>query len=166
VIIPPMSVSGLLPIVAMAGVGALLLLSRLYAQDARVTRTTRSRILALVVVVFGACCVAGAGTALQIAQIGLAGTPPPRVFGTVGRLVGVTLAIAMWPLARRKIERAALFTFVIGAGASGLIGLGLRSGVLDAARALYHLLMFACGAVLAVVFAAGLVTAGAANRER
>jgi hypothetical protein len=32
---------------------------------------------------------------LQIAGIGLVGTPPPTVFGTVGPLVGVTLAIAL-----------------------------------------------------------------------
>ena len=154
-----------LPVIALAGVGVLLLLMRLHAQDAGLTMPTRIGILALVVAVFGACCVAGAGTALQIAHIGLAGTPPPTTFGAVGRLVGVVVAIALWPLARRHIERATILTFVVGAGASGLIGLGLRSGVLDAARAIYHLLMFACGAIVAAGFAAGLAN-GTASRER
>ena len=35
------------------------------------------------------------GHGIQIAGIGLVGTPPPTVFGTVGPLVGVTLAIAL-----------------------------------------------------------------------
>jgi hypothetical protein len=160
-----MNTSDLLPVIALAGVGVLFLLMRLYAQDARLSRTTRSGILVLVVAVFGACCVAGAGTALQIARIGLAGTPPPTMFGTVGRLGGVVVAMALWPLARRNIERATIFTFVVGAGASGLIGLGLRSGVLDAARAIYHLLMFACGAIVAAGFAASLAS-GTVSRER
>lgn len=135
----------------MAGVGLVFLLMRVYADDARVTRTTRGGILALVVAVFAACCVAAAGTALQIAKIGLAGTPPPTTVGAIARLVGVMIAITLWPLARRLTERAALFTFVVGAGASALIGIGLHSGVLDAARALYHLLMFVCGAILAAL---------------
>jgi hypothetical protein len=143
-----MSVSGLLPVIAIAAVGGLFLLRRRYAQDVRPVPMNRRGMLALVVAVFAACCVAGAGTALQIAHSGLAGTPPPTLFGAVGRL----------------IERATLLTFVVGAGASGLIGLGLRSGVLDAARAIYHLLMFACGAILAAGFAVALAN-GAASRE-
>jgi hypothetical protein len=149
-----MNMSDFLPVIALAGVGVLFVLMRLYTQDARLTTTTRSGILALVVTVFAACCIAGAGTALQIARIGLVGTPPPTTFGAVGRLVGVAVAIAIWPLARSHIERATIFTFVVGAGASGLIGLGLRSGLLDAARAIYHLLMFASGAILAAGFVA------------
>jgi hypothetical protein len=159
-----MSVSGLLPVIAIAAVGGLFLLRRRYAQDVRPVPMNRRGMLALVVAVFAACCVAGAGTALQIAHSGLAGTPPPTMFGAVGRLVGVAVAIALWPLAQRHIERATLLTFVVGAGASGLIGLGLRSGVLDAARAIYHLLMFACGAILAAGFAVALAN-GAASRE-
>jgi hypothetical protein len=155
-----------MPFIAMAGVGVLFLLGHFYSQDASLTRTNRSGILALVAAVFGACCVAAAGTALQIARIGLAATPPPTMFGAVGRLIGVAAAILLWPLARRHIERAAIFTFVVGAGASGLIGLGLRSGFLDAARALYHLLMFACGAILAAAFVASFGNGAASSRER
>jgi|KBSSwiS6_1023812.scaffolds.fasta_scaffold62957_2 hypothetical protein len=151
-----MNISDFLPFIAMGGVGVLFVLRRHDAHGARLIGRNRRSLLALVVAVFGACCLAGAGTALQIARIGLAGTPPPSAFGTIGRLIGVAVAIALWPLAGRHIERATIFTFVVGAGASGLIGLGLRSGVLDAARAICHLLMFACGAVLAGGFGAGL----------
>src|SRR5262245_24467500 len=100
VTIPAMSLSALLSIFAMAGVGALLALPRLYTEDAHVPRATRSAILMLVAAVFGACCVTGVGAVLQIARIGLAGTPPPNTLGTVGRLVGVALAIALWPVCR------------------------------------------------------------------
>jgi len=154
----------LLPLMAMAGVGILFLLIRFYTQDAPLTRTARGAIFAIIVAVFGACCFAGAGTALQIARIGLAGTPPPTTLGAVARLIGVAMAIALWPVARHHVERATIFTFVVGAGASALIGLGLRSGVLDAARAVYHLLMFGCGAILAAVVAAGFASR-AARRE-
>jgi hypothetical protein len=147
-----MNISGLLPIIAFAGVGLLFLLRYLSAQDASLISTNRTGIRALVVAVFVACCVAGAGTALQMARIGLAATAPPTLFGAVSRLIGVAVAIGLWPLARRHIERATIVTFVVGAGASGLIGLGLRSGALDAARSIYHLLMFACGAILAAGF--------------
>jgi hypothetical protein len=152
-----------LPFIAMAGVGLLFLLIRIDSHDACASRTTRAGILALVLIVFVACCAAAAGSGLQIARVGLAGTPPPSTFGAVARLVGVAIAIALWPLASRLVERAAIFTFVVGAGASGLIGLGLRSGVLDAARSLYHLLMFACGAILAAAIAAGFANGVRSN---
>ena len=162
---PVMNFSALLPIIAMAGVGTVLLLTRISAGVMRMNKATRSGVLALVIAVFATCCAAAAGTAFQIGRIGLAGTPPPTMFGTAGRLVGVVIAIALWPMARRNIERATLLTFVVGAGASALIGLGLRSSILDAARVVYHLFMFACGAILVAGSATGLA-AGATSRER
>jgi hypothetical protein len=161
-----MTLSAALPLLAMAGVGVLFVLTRVYADGARLTATARAAILAFVAAVFIACSVAAAGTALQISRIGLAGTPPPGTFGTFGRLAGVALAMVLWPFAQRHIERAAIFTFVVGAGSAGLVGLGLRSVVLDGARTLYHLLMFACGAILAAAFTTGVARHAGATLDK
>lgn len=125
---------------------------------------SRTVLVALFLITFVACCAGAVGTVLQIARIGLGPAPPPSTFGSWGRVVGVVLALALWPMARRIVEHLTLFTFVLGVGASALVGLGIRASAVDAVRVLYHLFMFSFGAIATLGLAAD--TKAGSFRER
>ncbi len=93
------------------------------------------------------CIGAGVATGIHILRAGLAPTPPPSMLGVITRLSGILPVVWLWRSSRRWFERVTILTFVIGAGASVLIGFGIETGVLDATRVIYHLLMFSCAAI-------------------
>jgi hypothetical protein len=111
----------------------------------------RNPLLTVVVVLVALICAVGAiWTAWWSLRFGLTPRPALSALHTAVRFAVVFVALALWPFRPDPMERVTLLCAVLGAGASALFGLGLRSPILDVVRLLFHFFGYALGVALSV----------------
>jgi hypothetical protein len=120
-------------------------------EDKAVSTVNRDTLVASGMALLLLVCLAGSlGTAYWALRFGLAPRPPLSAPATVARFVVVIVALLLWRFRRDLTERSVLGCAVLGAGASGLYGVGVSSTALQVVRLLFHFLGYSLGVVVIV----------------